>query len=435
MNYFDVLTLAFAALSIVAVHLLRPCTLALAGNNLLVSRALSQMQQHGRPPSQFYLPGFLFSQENLSTAATILTFSLLSLMVVTIALGRRRIRIGADAPAVPRWLIIATALALAIYAGARSTIFTGGYAGRSVVHYDFELGGGIYTFLCSLLLYELARRRLLGQISARRAFLVLFLLFFVTGYAKGGTGLTTGYLVTGAILLLPRTGSSRRLANLLRVCVVVAGVMAISFLVRGVRSNLSVEGGDAISNFIDSLERRYDDTGEGLESMANATQSACHMLMCTYLHDAGRSRDWRSIRDVVEFSIKPSIFVYYFGWNRPVDPASELRYHFIHGGGINVLGESYWNGGYVGVVVLGSLIALFCGLVDKHYRASPLWLMMMAQFTPVFLMGYGYGIPQVSRGAINGLLAFFMLHAYAMLKPSPAGAIRPELGPMTRPHP
>jgi hypothetical protein len=430
-NYFDALTAAFAVLSLVAVYQLRPCTLALAGNNLLVSRALSQMYVNGKPASQFFLPGFLFSPENLAIAGTLLAISFVSLVVATVGLRRTQNRIAADAPALPRWLIIATAVCLVVYAGARSTIFTSGYASRSVLHYDFELGGGIYTFLCSILLYELTRRRLLGQMRAWSAYLLLFLLFFLTGYSKGGTGLTTGYLVTGAVLLLPRTGASRRLSNLLRISAVLAGILALSLVIRSVRTTLASQGGDAINEFIESLGQSQEDSSEGLETRANATQSASHVLMCTYLYDAGHSRSWRSLSDVVEFTLKPSVFVYYFGWSRPVDPATDLLTYFIHGGGINVLGECYWNGGYLGVLILVSLLSLFCGLVDKYYRSSPLWLMLMAQFAPVFLMGYSYGIPQVCRGAINGLLAYAVLHAYLLLRPSLPSTIRPQLGPLS----
>jgi hypothetical protein len=422
-SYFDLLVLAFAALAVVALYLVRPATFVLAGNNLLVARAFAAIDRGGPPWSMGYLPTHLFAPDNLTTAATILTIMLVALVTSTLLVTRHvHVRIRPDAPAVPKSVLIVIGLYLAAYAGARSTIFSGGYMVREGTRYDLELAGG-HAFLCSLVLYELARRRLLGTISARKAFLMMFFIFAVIGYAKGGTGLTTGYLVASAILLLPRTGSTRRFANMSRIGAVLLGVLALSFVVRGVRSSLAEEGGEAVGNFVDSIlamEQQSSETGEGAESVANATQSATHMVMCIDLYDRGLSREWRSIYGVVEYTFIPSFLAPWFGWTRSIEPAWELMGHYIHGGGINVLGEFYWNGGYLCVLIMCAVLALFCSLVDTRYRASPFWLMIIAQFAPSFLMGYGYGFPQVARGAINGLVATVAYLAYAVVSKQPS---------------
>ena len=406
MNSFDVLTAAFGIVAVVALYELRLCTLVLAGNNLLLARSLSSIERWGPPASQRFLPAYLFSEENLSTSAGILSISLVTLVVFGLLFRRDRIRIGPDAPAVPRPLLVAIVLYLIAYAGSTQSILSGAYTTGQEVRYDMELAGG-HVLICSLLLYELVRRRLLGLITARRAFLVMFVTFGVAHYAKGGTGLTTGYLTASAVLLLPRTGAAKRLSNLLRIGAVMFVVLAISFVVRSTRAVLYEQGTAAISTSIQNaleMENSREENSEGMESVANASQQAAHMLMCITLYDGGNSREWRSIYNVVEYTFVPSFFVRWFGWQRSIEAAWELAANFIHGGGINVLGEFYWNGGYLCVLIMATALALFCAVVDRRYRASPFWLLMMTQFAPSFLMGYGYGFAQVARGAINGLL-------------------------------
>jgi hypothetical protein len=408
----------------VALYQLRPCTFIFAGNNLLVARALSAIEHGGAPPTQRFLPLSVFSADNLQTAAWIVTISLGTLLLFLAAVRRQPAQDMTQAPAVPRWLLRVMVFYFIAYAAAGATIFSQGYA-SSAPRYDFELAGG-HTFICAIVIYELARRRRVGQLTARKAFALVFVLFAAIGYARGTTGLTTGFLITSAILLLPRGGSSRRLKDLARIVAVVAVVVAMSFVVRGARAALAAEGADAVSALFDSLlrmEQERDETGEGAEAVANASQSAAHMLETITLYDAGISRDWRSIYNVVEYTLMPSFLVRWLGWRRSIEPAWELRDHFIHGGGINVLGELYWNGGWLCVVIISMALSLFCAVVDTRYRQSAFWLMMVAQFGPSLLMGYGYGFPQVSRGAINGLVIAGFYRIYSMVRATPPSVL------------
>jgi hypothetical protein len=405
-NYFDVLVVANAVLAVIALYLVRPCTLILCGNNLLVARALGSIDRGGPPASQHFLPEYVFSPENLSTAAGILSISFVTMLGFTVLLSRRRVRIGPAAPAVPRFLLRMIAVYLVAYLGASTTILTGGYAGQATSRYELELAGA-HTLICSIMLYEVVRRRLLAELTARRAFLIIFISIGLVHYLRGATGITTGYLVTGAVLLLPRTGAAKRIGNVARISAVMLVILACSFIVRGVRTTLHSEGSGAISSFIEgafAMEQSRDETSEGIESIANANQQAAHMLMCITLFDASSSREWRSIYNVIEYTFIPSFFVKWFNWSRSIEAAWELALSFIHGGGINVLGEFYWNGGFLCVLIMATALSFFCALMDIRYRASAFWLMMMAQFAPSFLMGYGYGFAQVARGAINGLL-------------------------------
>jgi hypothetical protein len=426
-NYFDSLAIAFAALSFFELYRLRPCGLFFAGNNLLLCRSLSAIFSYGRPASSWYVPAHVFSRENQGTAAAILTI-IFVLQVAATAILRRppAARMGHDAPAVPRALLVLLVLFEVAVAGSSATIMSASYTQRRT-YYDIELGG-LHTLFTSLIIYELVRRRFLGLISAAKSFMLVFAIIAVTGYAKGNTGLPTGFLLTAAVLLLPRIGSERRLVNLARVVAVVIAIVLASATVRAVRVGLASDGLGAVSGFwggIVELDARRADEGAGVEQVANATQTASHMLECITLYDTGIPRGWRSIYDVVEYTFTPSFFMNWFGWTRSIEPAWELGQYFIHGGGINVLGELYWNGGFLCVVVVGAALAILCGLADQRYRSSPYWLMMVCQFAPSFLMGYGYGFPQVARGAINGLLVILAYKVYAVLSPKPSPPIEP----------
>lgn len=404
MNRFDLLVLGNAAIALIALYQLRLCTLILATNNTLISMALGKVQRYG--PSVTYLPVYVFSDENLTTAYFVMGISLASLVGFTIIAARRHVRIGPEAPAVPRAVLIAIAVYLVLLTVSTGTVFTGAYVVGQETRFDMNLGGA-NALLCSLVVYELVRRRLLFAISARKAFGIIFVIFAATGYAKGGTGFPTGYLVASAVLMLPRTGDAKRLASMARIAAAVGIVVFLAFLVRTVRVTLYEEGGRAIAAFAQNVTApgsEEETGGKGLLGTTNASQGADHLLECITLYDGGVSREWRSIYDVVEYTFKPSFLQDTFGWQRSQEAAWELADHFVHGGGLNILGEFYWNGGFLCVLIMATALSFFCFILDKNWRSSPFCLLMLTQFGPPFLMGYGYGFAQASRGAINGLL-------------------------------
>jgi hypothetical protein len=418
LNYFDLLLLANTIVASVALYQLRIATFIFAGNNILVARSLGAILRYGPPSSQYFIPTYVFSSENLSTAGGIVTIPSVALVILTVFSARRHVRIGVDAPSIPKPLLVAIGIYFVFYFGGSDTILSTSYSG--VVEQDnvFELAGG-YAFICSLVLYDLARRRLLNAVSAHRAFLVMFVVFFFNNYLKGSTGITTGYLLTSAIMLLPHAGSGRRIGNVFRISTILATILALSLFFRFARILIHEDGwksvGDALGSAI-YAEESLGDNSEGVESIANGTQAATHILMCVSLWDSGISRSWRSIYNVVEYTLVPSFLQSSFGWERSISSPIEMMLYFPNLGGTCVLGEFYWNGGWLCVFVMSIVLAFFCFVVDRFYRASPFWLMMMAQFAPSFLMGYGYGFSQVVRGAINCLLAAGVYWAYKVLQ-------------------
>jgi hypothetical protein len=418
MNYFDVLLYAHAIVAIVALYQLRICTLLIVGNNLLVARALSSIERYGHPVSQAFVPASVFSPENLSTAARIMTFSFVTVVIFMAVSVRQRVRIGPDAPAVPKPVLWLVGAFFVVYMASSETIFTTGYTSVDRTRFDFEFAGGT-AFVAGIFLYEIARRRLLTLITATHAFLMASALFFLVFYLKGATGITTGFMLTSAILFLPRTGAARRITNLIHISLVSIVILALSAVIRPIREGIAEDGWSSVQGAVEGAirsEKSRADNSEGLESIGNATQYAAHMLMCETLYDEGISREWRSIYNVIEYTLKPSFLERWLGWERSIDAREELRKYYIHLGGIYVLGEFYWNGGWLCVIVMVTLLSFFASVVDVRYRASPFWLMMMVQFAPSFLMGYGYGFAQISRGAINGLLAAGIYWAVSRLR-------------------
>jgi hypothetical protein len=148
-----------------------------------------------------------------------------------------------------------------------------------------------------------------------------------------------------------------------------------------------------------------------VEGNLNGTQSATHVLMCIALWESGSGRDWRSVTDVIGYTFKPRFLAHRLGWDRAIDAPWELRDNFFHWGGINILGEFYWNGGYLAVVVLWTLVLWFAFMCDTRWLTSFTRMMLLCQFAPTVLMGMGYGFNQTARGAINGLI---VLSVYAV---------------------
>jgi hypothetical protein len=250
------------------------------------------------------------------------------------------------------------------------------------------------------------RRYLLGRLRPMKGFLILALVMFCTSYSKGSTGLVTGYGMCAAVMLWPLRGRLLSRQSMLSVALVISvGLMA--YVVRGVRQFFFEGGMATVTRLLETsgqLEATQRETGEGLETGGNGTQYACHVLQCVQIYEGGRSREWRSVYDPLIYTFEPAFLLGPLGITRPREAAWEIGDYYIGGGGIYVLGELYWNGGYVCLILVFGLILWFTFLCDTRFRYSSFWLMMSAQFGPSLFMGVGYGLDQIMRGAINGLL-------------------------------
>ena len=422
MTTFGWLFLATAAITFVALARLRPCTLIVAGNQAAVLRALDHIAQFGQPRSQGFLPASVFSAESLATAQAIFALSTAILLCFVLLPGPRRAPVARGAPSspalpvVPRPLFALLLAYLVAYVFSQRTIFSASYADPDRVVSELSLSGA-HAFLVSIFLYEIVRRAIEGRLSRSAAFVLLFGVFVITDYSKGQTGIATGFLVTGACLIV--SGERRPHRRLVALGAALASIVVLSVTVRGVRQSLHEQGAASLSEFASRLRENEEDvsrTGEGVETFGNGVQYAAHVLECINLYRSGLSRQWRSIYLPVVYTFQPSFLAGPLGFTRAQEAPQELADYYIHGGGIYLSGELYWNGGMVCVGLVTLALCLLCFLCDTRFTGSFAWLLFICNFGPSLLQGMGYGMAQVERGLFNGLLALGVHAGWKLLR-------------------
>ena len=415
MNIFDVLALLNALVLAVALLRMRPATIIIAANQILVLVALGNIDRFGEPASQGYLPASVFSIENIAIASNLFLITTAMLLVIAF-LPLRRGQPQAALPRVPSWALALLLGYFVLVTFSQHTILTSAYGGPNAALYNVSLGGGGYAFLASFILYEIVRRTMVGEMKRWTGFLVLFALFFATDYLKGSTGLASGFVITAAVLIF--SGEERPIRRWVTLGAILAGLVLFLAAVRTMRTTLSREGAAAFSDFNRRVETNASDrasNAEGLETMGNGTQYAAHVLECISLYEAGISREWRSIYLPLVYTFEPSFLLKPLDIERPQEAAWELATYYIHGGGIFVVGELYWNGGYLCVALVFAALAWLAWRCDSSYRDSFLWLVMVCNFSSNLFQGMGYGFAQVSRGAINGLLTLLVWKAAGLI--------------------
>ena len=405
---FDGLLIASAVLAAVALVRLRPAAFILLFNQIVTLRSLGNMARFGPPERQAYLPRSIYSPQALGIAWNIFAIATLILALIVLVPGVRRPP-QALRP-LPRWLLWALGLYFAAVILSSRTILTHSYADPERHVFDLNLSG-IHALLVGLLLYEVYRRVRDGLLRPASALGLLLLLFIATDYLKGSTGFPTGALIGIGFMALGSMGLAwpRRLAN---VAVMLLALGTLSLSVRSVRAALHAEGGEALRNVVVEtplLEQSRARQGEGAEMLANGSQYAAHVLECIQLYQGGVSREWKSIYLPLEYTFKPAAVINALGLTRSEEAAWELARYFIHGGGIYLLGELYWNGGYLCVVLVFLGIAWWSYLCDTRSADSFFWCVCACFFYVGLLQGMGYGFAQVSRGMINGLIGYALV--------------------------
>ncbi len=408
----------------------RTSLLFLAANQAVTLRALSNMAAYGRPAGATFLPDALFAGSRIETAG--LTLLLSTGLLATAALAPAKVPRAKPLPALPAALLWGSALLIVAQALATKTILSAEYASSDQLVFSFAPGGAT-ALAYSLVLYELYRRVVQGHFGRWKAFAILFAILLANDYMKGSTGFATGYLICGALVFLVE--EHLRFRNAVVLAVLFPSVFIGASAVRFVRDRISSEGPAALGDFGSSFlqnERQTARTGEGLENSANGTQYACHLLECIALEEAGISREWRSIYNPLIYTFEPSFLLGPLGLSRPIDAPEELREHYIHGGGIFLVGDLYWNGGYPCIAIVLVLLLLWWWLCDTRFRSSFFWATCYFQMSPMLLQGIGYGMAQVMRGTITGFLVWGSCVLYwkaaARLQPRPPFA-RVPLGP------
>jgi hypothetical protein len=409
LNEFDLLFAIALFATGVSVVRARPATLILAANQAVTLRSLANIARYGKPVSQGYLADSLFAESNLKIALAIFTISVALTVVVCLLPKNKLTAEPATLPRLPAKLFWTLIVYFVIVFFSQKTFFTTAYGASDRWNYDANFGGAT-AFLEATFLYEIIRRTMTSELKRGLGFAIILCLFIGTDYLHGQTGLATGFVVVAATVIFSPERAVRRTLIL---GALLLGLLLLALSVRVLRSSFTAEHSQGVAQVainIRASSANESSRGEGVESMGNGAQYACHVIECIELYEAGISRSWRSIYSPIVYTFEPSFLLGPLGITRPREAAWELGDYFIGGGGIFVIGELYWNGGYLCVALVFAGMAWLAWRCDSSYRSGFTWLAMSCNFSTNLLQGTGYGFAQVSRGLINGLL---MLAIYA----------------------
>jgi hypothetical protein len=423
---FEILFAANFIFAMVALVRLRGATFIIIANACAMLRAFSAIEAYGQPRSQFYLPSALFDPSRLDTAANIFTIvTVVSLVAVLLPdSSTKDFSEPAPLPPLPRWLLIGLAVYFISYFLSSGTIFTSAYLDRSRENFNVPHGGEAFL-LQGLVVYELYRRVRIGRLTNARALGFLFFSLFLTDYSKGATGGPTGFIAMAAFLFFGREG--RPWTRPAKVVSLLLAIGVLALFVRHTRATIYSEGTVAVQNaseLIVQSEQNRAEGAEGLESLANGSQTACHVLECVYLYESGYSRDWRSLYDPIVYTFQPQFLMTLLGKERAIEPAWELGKYFIHGGGIAIFGEMYWNGGYPCVFLTMIIVLGLAYLADTRRDRGFGWLIFYCMYASCLGYGVGYGLTYLFRGCANALIVIALYMVFRRARAKLAGDYR-----------
>jgi hypothetical protein len=242
--------------------------------------------------------------------------------------------------------------------------------------------------------------------------------------------MATGFLITASILILGSYARGSR--RMIWITATLVLIVATGSILRFARHTLHDQGTQALTAAVEKmveLERTKEGSGEGAETATSSHEFSALTLECITLYESGNDRHWRSVYLPVLYTLEPQYFMSLLGLEREKEAAWEIREHFISNGAIAVFGEAYWNGGYLGVILIISGILLLCYLCDRNYRHSFVWLILYCNFAPLLLQGVGYGISYEVRGLVNGLLQL-ALYRIAVAATRALRRAQPSSGPV-----
>ena len=416
MSSIDVQLLVSAAAATVFFLRRYPALLVFTLGHLSSLAGFRSVELAGQPQLFSYLPPWLYEEPNFGTGVDVMLVGTCLLAAAACAPpARARLQAGAIPP-LPTAVVAALGLYFVAYFFSTRTIVEASYA--TAEQGSTTLGGGVYTLVWAAVLLDL-RRRVDAGLSPAKALVGVVVALIVLDFLKGSTGLAAGVFVTALVgvylpgalahqslprdrmLVLARTGGGLGVAA------------AVIMLIRQMRTMVTSHGVmGAFERSVEVLTSSFD--VHAVAGWANGDQGTAHVLMCTTLYDFNCGRDWRSITGAVEYTFKPAILVRYLHLQRTQEAAWELMGYFVHGGGINIFGEFYWNGGWTCLLIMGTVLVGTLLYIDRGAHQS-VWLLAMSfAVTPNLVQGYGYGYAQTFRGLANGV--FFLLPAVAYLR-------------------
>jgi hypothetical protein len=117
-------------------------------------------------------------------------------------------------------------------------------------------------------------------------------------------------------------------------------------------------------------------------------QSYWHLLHTIDLYHSNVSLDGTTFVDLILQSV-PGFICDWLGFERPLNGAWRLAQYRIHGGGMYVIAEGYWNFGLLGSSIVALGLAFLVRYLETWYRKQEI-LIACTYFA--FLGSFGFGV-------------------------------------------
>lgn len=199
-----------------------------------------------------------------------------------------------------------------------------------------------------------------------------------------------------------------------------AGLLYLFYELWGyVRANAALEGfTTAVVNGLHNgiVEKLFGSEFEPGFNPLNITllpQSYWHLLHTIDLYDSGISLDGTSFIDLIPQSI-PGVVSDLIGFERPLNGAWRLAEYRVHGGGMYIVAEGFWNYGLLGAGVIALMLAGMAILLENwHRRQEPLLYCTYFAFLGTFGFGVFYGLQSLVK-AFEVAFVISLLMSYAL---------------------
>jgi oligosaccharide repeat unit polymerase len=129
-----------------------------------------------------------------------------------------------------------------------------------------------------------------------------------------------------------------------------------------------------------------------------------HLLHCVDLYQMNVRLDGRTFFDLIPEAI-PQDISDFFHIQRPLSAAWRLAGYRIHGGGMFVIAEGYWNFGMPGALCVAVILAIIAAKLEHWFRAQePILSCSYFGFLGTFGFGIYYGLQSFMRAFESSLV-------------------------------
>jgi hypothetical protein len=259
----------------------------------------------------------------------------------------------------------------------------------------------ISTFLLVFVIVAAVRAYGYQSWHYRAIALLVVVAVFYFRMLRGDRSASLGIFTTLALLYFVNSTHSKRL----KLALLSSGATILYFIyeVWGiVRANAAEQG--FISSIFNGFIRVFDDFfGSGSQAgfdplkITLLPQSYWHLLHTIDLYQSQITLGGTSFIDLIPQSI-PAFLSDMIGFERPLNGAWRLAEYRVHGGGMFVLAEGYWNFGLLGGAIIAVGLALIAIQLEKwHRKQEPLLYCTYFAFLGTFGFGIFYGLQSLVK--------------------------------------